>query len=56
MPQIHSWIVLYVEGRIQRSYAEVYDIAKTENGEKILEFIFSIIENAGVVVPGYFLV
>lgn len=29
------------------SYAEVYDIAKTENGEKILEFIFSIIENAG---------
>lgn len=38
------------------SYAEVYDIAKTENGEKILEFIFSIIENAGVVVPGYFLV
>ena len=24
--------------------------------EKILEFIFSIIENAGVVVPGYFLV
>lgn len=29
------------------SYAETYDIAKTENGDKILEFIFSIIENAG---------
>lgn len=29
------------------SYAETYSIAKTENGEEVLEFIFSIIENAG---------
>ena len=29
------------------SYAETYDIAKTENGEDILNFIFTIIDNAG---------
>lgn len=29
------------------SYADTYSIAKTENGNDVLEFIFSIIENAG---------
>ena len=29
------------------SYAETYDIAKTEKGEDILNFIFTIIDNAG---------
>ena len=29
------------------SYAEVYSIARSEHGDKTLEFIFSIIENAG---------
>lgn len=35
------------ESAILGSYADTYGIAKTENGEKILEFIFSIIDNAG---------
>ena len=35
------------DSAILGSYADTYQIAKTENGEDILEFIFSVIQNAG---------
>lgn len=35
------------DSAILGSYADTYQIAKTENGEDILNFIFSIIQNAG---------
>ena len=50
---VEEYNVAFVETKGNRdsailgSYAETYSIAKTENGDKILEFIFSIIQNAG---------
>lgn len=50
---IDEYNVTFVETKGNRdcailgSYAEVYSIAKIENGDKILEFIFTIIQNAG---------
>ena len=50
---IEEYNVAFVETKGNRdsailgSYAETYSIAKTESGDKILEFIFSIIQNAG---------
>lgn len=50
---VEEYNVAFVETKGQRnsailgSYSDTYSIAKTENGDKILEFIFSIIQNAG---------
>lgn len=50
---VEEYDVSFVETKGNRdsailgSYAETYSIAKTESGDKILEFIFSIIQNAG---------
>lgn len=50
---VKEYNIAFVETKGQRnsailgSYSDTYSIAKTENGDKILEFIFSIIQNAG---------
>ena len=50
---IDEYNVTFVETKGNRdcailgSYAEVYSIAKMENGDRILDFIFTIIQNAG---------